>query len=80
MKRFFCDCGQEIFFDNQYCEYCGRSLGFDVTSLNLLVIDTDAQSRFRARDGRIYKTCGNAVDFNACNWLIGEDKTHVRTT
>ena len=74
MKRFFCDCGQEIFFDNQYCEYCGRSLGFDVTSLNLLVIDTDAQSRFRARDGRIYKTCGNAVDFNACNWLIGEDK------
>ena len=74
MKRFFAIVARN-FFDNQYCEYCGRSLGFDVTSLNLLVIDTDAQSWFRARDGRRYKTCGNAVNFDACNWLIGKTRS-----
>ena len=74
MRRFYCDCGQEIFFDNRHCEYCGRSLGFDARSLNLVVIDTDSQSRLRAGDGSVYKSCGNALDFDACNWLIGADK------
>ncbi|WP_414673370.1 zinc-ribbon domain-containing protein, partial [Methylophaga sp. UBA1918] len=28
MKRFFCQCGQEIFFDNTHCGVCGSQLGF----------------------------------------------------
>jgi hypothetical protein len=70
MNRFYCRCGQPIFFDSTGCVSCGSSLGFDKESLQLLAVDIEPDGTLLAADGRRYKSCRNGTEFNACNWLI----------
>ena len=70
MKRFFCQCGQEVFFENKYCSNCTQSLGFDVKSLDLITIEPIDSTLFVDSGGRHFRLCGNELDFDVCNWLV----------
>tara|TARA_A100001015_G_scaffold70044_1_gene77573 strand:+ start:5572 stop:6681 length:1110 start_codon:yes stop_codon:yes gene_type:complete len=74
MKKFLCTCGQEIFFENNFCGACGRSLGFNFKSLDLEVIESETESEAKTVDGRIFKKCGNSIEYDACNWLIEKNE------
>jgi hypothetical protein len=71
MKRFFCHCGQEVFFENSQCHACNRSLGFHPPSGNITALEALPQQRWRGlSDGTEYRLCGNRVEYGVCNGLI----------
>ena len=39
MKKFYCQCGQPVFFDSEQCLACGARLGFDPLSMTVHLQD-----------------------------------------
>lgn len=74
MKRFFCQCHNEIFFDNLHCNHCHVSLGFEPNSGQLLALIPTENSWQVAQNGVLvrYKTCSRRETVVACNWLVAE--------
>jgi len=74
MKRFYCHCGQEIFFDNTHCNQCGATLGFDSEKQELLSI-TPFENGFRsvANPDKIYQRCTQHAHAMHCNWLVSDN-------
>lgn len=77
MKRFYCRCGQEVFFENSVCFSCGCVLGY-VYRQNALVsviaqygewCDPDKQQR--------YRFCQNRMKYDACNGLVDVNSPQV---
>jgi len=71
MRRFYCQCGQEIFFENNYCNSCGTQLGFDPKQQMLFSLE-DKQDSWQRYDKptQNYKFCQHRTHEIACNWLI----------
>ncbi len=72
MKRFYCRCSRELFFDNTQCTYCRNQVGFDPLRLEMVSLNpSELASDLRADEqGYLYRLCKNYTDHNACNWLI----------
>jgi hypothetical protein len=71
MKLFECQaCGQPLYFENTYCESCGRRLGYlpSVQEVTALEPQEGAWTALVAPDNR-FRFCANA-ESDACNWLI----------
>jgi hypothetical protein len=78
MKRMFCKCGQEIFFDNLYCAACGRDLAYDPTIGTMWSGEVRSDSRFypHTSDGTTlpsFKICNHRYSVVNCNWLISPE-------
>jgi hypothetical protein len=70
MIRLHCDCGTEIFFDNSHCAVCGKVLGFDPTTQQVLSLQSDTDNTwFSATTGQHYKLCLLRPDLG-CNWIV----------
>ncbi|AFJ03214.1 hypothetical protein Q7C_2075 [Methylophaga frappieri] len=69
MKRFFCQCGQEIFFENSHCNRCGSLLGFDPEQRQLLSLTPKSNDVFSTQQGD-FKRCQLHTAPVHCNWLI----------
>lgn len=66
MKRFYCECGAEIFFENCRCTVCNRELGFISEAQILISVENQTH----------YIRCQNYTVLN-CNWLISlHDNNH----
>lgn len=59
MKRFFCRCGAEVFFENHQCLQCQTAVGFDPQRMQMVAYDHDPQLTY----------CGNGFEFGVCNWM-----------
>lgn len=72
MRRFYCGCGQEIYFDNLFCGACGSQLGFEPDSQTLLSLEQDGDLwRSSAPSSeQSYRFCEHRSLFLQCNWLI----------
>lgn len=72
MKRFQCECGQRIFFENTRCEQCQRILGFDPEQATMVTLQTTDNTAIEVTDtqGQRYRHCQNRIDHQACNWLL----------
>ena len=35
MKKFFCHCGNQVFFESRQCLYCKTNLGFDLSLIHI---------------------------------------------
>lgn len=77
MQRFYCRCGQEVFFESSVCFSCGCVLGY-VYRQNAIVsvipeytewCDPDKQQR--------YRFCQNRLKHDACNGLVDVSSTQV---
>jgi hypothetical protein len=71
MKLFECQaCGQPLYFENTYCESCGRRLGYlpSVQEVTALEPQEGAWTALVAPDNH-FRFCANA-EYEACNWLI----------
>lgn len=73
MKRFYCTCGQEIYFDNMYCYACGAAIGFCPDTLALISKAADQYRWANAANAEYYKVCNHRQHEVACNWLIPAD-------
>lgn len=61
MKRFYCACGSEVFFDNRFCQFCGAVLGFNPDTQQIIVVSTQ-------------RLCEHSTMLQ-CNWLVHDDNT-----
>src|SRR5271169_3459888 len=71
MKLFECDaCGQPLYFENQYCESCGRRLGFIADTMEFVALDPTGDAwAVAGRPERRLRFCANAMH-GVCNWLM----------
>jgi len=69
MKRFHCQCGQRVFFENTSCGVCQRSLGFDPISREMVAFDPTS-SEVTSPAGEALSPCRNWTDHHICNWLV----------
>jgi hypothetical protein len=76
MKLFECQaCGQPLYFENDGCESCGRSVGFLSDRQVLSALDAGEGGRTfdaLASPERPVRFCANA-EHQACNWLVPAD-------
>jgi len=77
MKRFNCRCGQAIFFDNQVCNACGATLGFDTEQLILIALSGTTADGWRGDNGKAYRQCRNQLEHDSCNWLVDAADNHT---
>ena len=52
MKRFHCQCGAQLFFENQHCLKCGLDVGFDSELMTMVPVDAPTRAEI-ARVGGI---------------------------
>jgi hypothetical protein len=75
MKRFYCACGTELFFENSHCAVCASVLGFDPEQQDLIVLQADKENSWSSvTSGRRYKFCSLRQNIS-CNWLIPEHQS-----
>jgi hypothetical protein len=82
MKLFKCQhCGQLVYFENDHCGNCSRSLGFlpAQTQLSALEPEGDAWRPLALRGDEPYRFCAN-VEFGVCNWLVPASSEEVYCT
>jgi len=72
VKTFYCDCGNRVFFENDACMACGRSLGFDFATLTMQTLEAD-DGAWRSADGSRYRYCANGLEHGNCNGLVAAD-------
>ena len=70
MKRFRCQCNQEIFFHNSICHACGFSVGYNPVQNQMESWASDATA---SQDTQGHKLCANGREHHLCNWLIPAD-------
>lgn len=76
MRKFFCQCGQPVFFDSHSCVACGSLLGFDPVQMEMLslretehgLVSVAAQADL-AFTSQQYEFCSNRTEYGVCNWL-----------
>ncbi len=78
MKRFHCVCGKEVFFEDLTCPACGRQLGFNPHTLQLLTRSAVEQGLlWQAPNGWLLRECTHRHHTVECNWLV--DNTDGQT-
>lgn len=81
MKRFICQCGQETFFQNLYCNACGSELGFSPSKQSLLTLhEHEEDPQWLRYDGlaNTYRICQHRDHEIQCNWLIDDESDQVQ--
>lgn len=73
MRRFACDCGSPVYFENDYCINCESKLGYDPQRADLVTLADWGGGRYRDLLGNDFRYCQNGVDFKVCNWLVPAD-------
>jgi hypothetical protein len=75
MKLFNCThCEQVVYFENDSCERCGYSLGFDAAEQQIVALEKRNDqhfTRYGQPEAGAYTYCPNHAQ-QACNWLIPE--------
>ena len=80
MKRFYCDCGSQVFFENDNCLNCNARLGFDPQSLEIRAVREVSDGLYQVNGGEEFRFCGNGELFDVCNWLRPSDSAHPLCT
>lgn len=65
MRRFECQCGSRVFFENTVCLNCDAEIGFDPNTMRMV-----AWRRSPAAGGEHFRPCRNTLEYNNCNWLL----------
>lgn len=71
MRRFYCGCGQEVFFESSYCTSCGQSLGYDPQQGRVVMLAPGLGEQWQVvGEGRGCQLCGNRRDYGICNAIV----------
>jgi len=73
MKNFRCHCGQQIFFENTFCNNCQHTLGYEPHLQQLLSLDKIGENLWQIAgtlmSSQQYRLCQNYHQHHVCNWL-----------
>ncbi|MCK8514790.1 putative zinc-binding metallopeptidase [Methylonatrum kenyense] len=71
MRRFSCQCGNTLYFENSACLRCGRTVGFVPQQQAVRSLEPVGDGLYSV-DGRHYRMCLHYVRDRVCNWMIPE--------
>ena len=87
MRRFWCGCGQELYFENTVCSQCGALVGYEPQERLILGFkphepaagaEPSSPPLFsHPTTGAAYKSCKNYYQENVCNWMLPAESTDV---
>ncbi len=69
MRRFTCQCGQRVFFEDYLCLACGYEVGFAPGAMGFLGHAPD-DHEYRDGAGGRWVACANRLQHRVCNWLV----------
>jgi hypothetical protein len=74
MKNFSCDCGQTVYFENDFCLNCQRRLAYHPLENCICSLDSfdPVTGLGVATGGQAVQLCKNDIDYGVCNWLVTE--------
>ena len=76
MKIFQCgNCSHPLFFENAYCEKCGRTVGYNNTKMIMNTFPFSNGKLLSDRDQEHFRFCKNQ-EHKVCNWLIEAESPH----
>ncbi len=70
MRRFACDCGNPVYFENDFCINCNSALGYDPGRASMVTLADWGDGVYRDIQGNTYRYCRNGEEFGVCNWLV----------
>lgn len=73
MRRFYCDCGAPVYFENSFCLNCGSALGYDPDRNDMITLADWGGGVYHDILGNAYRYCANGENFGVCNWLRPAD-------
>ncbi|NQX88573.1 MAG: putative zinc-binding metallopeptidase [Halioglobus sp.] len=76
MRQFYCRCGQQVFFDSEFCLRCGSRLGFDPEEMQIMALTEGADGIWIGAQNKSYRLCENGVNYGVCNWLVPANQAH----
>lgn len=79
MKRFFCQCRQEIFFNDLSCGVCGRDLVYDPVAKTMWSGEVRSDFKFYTKttasaEYMSFRVCQLRESVVKCNWVIGNNE------
>jgi hypothetical protein len=60
MRRFACDCGSPVYFENVHCLNCQSALGYDPLRGDMITLADWGDGIFRDQLGNRFRYCSNA--------------------
>jgi len=69
MRRFHCDCGSPVYFENDRCINCNSALGYDPERSDMVTLADWGGGAYRDQLGNRFRYCANGEEFGVCNWL-----------
>ena len=76
MRKFACDCGNPVYFENDFCVACHSALGYDPLLNDMVTLADWGDGLYRDMRGQLYRYCSNRTEFGVCNWLVLTDDPH----
>jgi hypothetical protein len=80
MRRFACDCGSPVYFENVHCLNCQSALGYDPLRGDMITLADWGDGIFRDQLGNRFRYCSNGEAHGVCNWLRPADDPHPLCT
>ncbi len=75
MRRFTCQCGNTLYFENTQCLECGATLGFVPEDRRVRALEPAGQDLWMV-DGRYYRKCLHYARDGVCNWMMPAEDGH----
>ena len=77
MQLYTCNgCGNQLYFENVFCQRCGATLGFVPDQLKLLAFENIGENLWKpiqSQPERWYRMCPNYYHQQVCNWMVAVD-------
>ena len=67
MRKFFCDCGNRLFYENTQCLACSREVSWCPVCSTLTALDDGGPGLRCARCGTALWKCANRIEHEVCN-------------
>ncbi len=76
MKRFYCTCGQPLFFENTKCLACNKEVAYEFETDHLHSLTQVNESLYQTDDFQTFKQCANYYTYNVCNVVFQSNQQH----
>lgn len=67
MKKFECQCGQALYFENTQCIKCKRPVIYDFETDQMWSLDPVGADLYENQHGKRFRLCRNYTDYQVCN-------------
>ncbi len=76
MRRFFCDCGQEIFLESGVCIHCQRAVAYFPVITDMVTLEAAGAAWRICGADTLVKLCGHREQYSVCNAVLAMDDEH----